>query len=227
MTHKAMFNEDIFVVIPAFNEAKSIACVVATVRQLGHNVVVVDDCSTDDTVAIASREGAHVLELPIHLGAWGGTQAGMRYALSMGAKNIVTLDADGQHRPEDIQSLCAATTEDVDIIIGACLERGSNARKVAWRLFRTLTGLNVYDLTSGFRLYTAKAARILIKRESLFFEYQDIGVLLLARSKGLRMKEVPVTMLPRAFGKSHIFQSWFQVFYYMIYTLFIVCVRRK
>ncbi len=220
-------NKELIVVIPAYNESATIERVIADVRRMGYPVIVVNDCSTDDTVAKAESAGAHVLDLPIRLGAWGGTQAGMRYALSMGAKYIITLDADGQHRAEDITCLHSALTEHTDIIIGACIERGSKARKIAWRLFRILTGLDIHDLTSGFRLYTIKAARELIKRESLFFEYQDIGILLLARAKGLRMKEVPVTMLPRAFGKSHIFQSWFQVFYYMMYTLLIVCVRRK
>ncbi len=219
-------NDQVFVVIPAFNESATITQIVKQVRSLNYNVVVVNDCSTDNTAKLAEQAGAIVLDLSLRLGAWGAIQTGMRYALYMGADIIITLDADGQHNPRDIEKLLNTLNSCVDIVIGSCTQRGSKARKFAWSLFRILTGLKIQDLTSGFRCYTSKAARILIKREGLLFEYQDIGILLLARKKGFIIKELDVHMLPRQIGASHIFSSWFKVAYYMFCTILISITRR-
>lgn len=236
-------------VIPAFNEEASIAAVVQQVRGQGIPVIVVDDASTDNTAAAARAAGASVLPLPLRMGAWAAMQAGIQQALRDGAQYIVTLDGDGQHQPEDIAALyaavradagtgtanashCAGCSEDigdaggVDCAIGSCPQRGSPARQVAWFFFRTLTGLRIRDLTSGFRVYNRRAARCLVRKEAMLSDYQDIGVLLLLRRYGMCLREVPVTMLPRSVGKSHVFSSWGKVVYYMIYSFVVSCSRR-
>ena len=94
------------VLIPAHNEEATVGDVVARVRRLWNlPVVVIDDCSTDRTVRIARGAGATVLPLTIQLGAWGAIQTGLRHALRQGYRIAVTLDADGQHDPEDIGTL--------------------------------------------------------------------------------------------------------------------------
>src|SRR4051812_15369922 len=97
-----------WVVIAAYNEAAVIENVVASVRAGGWNVVVVDDGSTDETVARAKAGGATVVRHSINLGQGAALQTGIDYALERGAANIVTFDADGQHDPADIPALIAA-----------------------------------------------------------------------------------------------------------------------
>ena len=225
-------SKSIFVVIPAFNEFETITMIVSKVSALGYPIVVVNDCSEDNTALLAEQAGANVLNLTEQAGAWRATQKGMEHALSLGAELIITLDADGQHRPSDINTLVAhlnALNEKehkCDIVIGSCPERGSKARHIAWQLFRLVTGLTMTDLTSGFRLYTAHAINTLIKAGSKKFLYQDIAILLLARKQGLKVAEVAVQMKPRIDGKSRIFSSWFKVAYYMMYTFLVILFRR-
>ncbi|HMY40796.1 MAG TPA: glycosyltransferase, partial [Marinagarivorans sp.] len=84
--------------IPAYNEEATVGAIVAQVRQLWRcPVVVIDDCSTDATIAVARAAGAIVLPLTLQLGAWGAMQTGLRYALRQGYRTAITLDADGQH----------------------------------------------------------------------------------------------------------------------------------
>ena len=215
------------VIIPAFDEEATIASIVVEVRTQGYPVIVVNDASADGTSAAAQSAGALVLDLPCRLGAWGATQAGMRQALRTGYQNIVTIDGDGQHPPGDISTLLAPIVENAaDIVIGSCVARGSIARHTAWSFFRALSGLRLKDLTSGFRAYSLAAARASLGAEATLADYQDLGILLLARRKSYRLQEVPVLMCPRIVGKSHVFSSWLKVAQYMIYTLIISCVRR-
>src|SRR4051794_38566269 len=96
-----------WMVIPAFNEARheTIATTVQSGRRAFPNVVVVDDCSCDGTCDLALRAGAHVCRHPVNLGQGAALATGIRYALDQGADEIVTFDADGQHRVEDAESM--------------------------------------------------------------------------------------------------------------------------
>lgn len=214
-------------VIPAFNEEASIGRLLDRMAALGLGpVLVISDCSRDDTVAVARRHGAQVLDLPLQLGAWGATQAGLRFAQRHGFDQVVTLDADGQHEPECIADLLAAQcNHQADIVIGTFPQRLSRARKLAWNWFRTLSGLRIEDLTSGFRLYDSRALRVLAAAEATLLDYQDVGVLLLARKYGLRIHETPVTMYPRIAGQSRVFSSWLTVAGYMVQTT-VLCLAR-
>lgn len=218
---------DTVAVIPAYNEVQAIAHVVRGVRDLGLSVIVADDASDDATGRMAREAGAHVLRLPFRMGAWSAAQAGLQHALCRGAAHIVTLDADGQHRAADITALLEPIfRNEADMTIGSCPGRGSPARRLAWRLFRTITGLRTEDLTSGFRAYNRRAARMALHSEAVLADFQDIGILLLARRRNLRLREVPVIMNLRTDGKSHVFSSWARVAYYMGYTFIIACARR-
>lgn len=213
-------------VIPALDEAASIADVVARVRALdGIDVVVVDDGSRDDTPRLAAEAGATVLRPPLRQGAWGAMQTGIRHAVRHGYAGVITLDADGQHEPAELPGLLRAAAAGADVVIGACPGRGTWARHLAWRYFRLLTGFAFEDLTSGFRYYNAKACYLLAREEATLLDYQDIGVLLLLRRAGLRVAEVPVTMNPRQHGASRIFHSWWSVARYMAETT-LLCLAR-
>ncbi|MDR3662286.1 MAG: glycosyltransferase family 2 protein [Mycobacterium sp.] len=111
---------DVWIVIPAYNEASVIGDVVADVRAVFPNVVCVDDGGSDDTGDRAFAAGAHVVRHPVNLGQGAAIQTGVEYARSQpGAQIFATFDADGQHRVKDvvlmIDRLCA---EDLDIVIG-------------------------------------------------------------------------------------------------------------
>lgn len=208
------------IIIPARDEARSIAAVIDEARvQSLCPLVVVDDASQDETVARAKAAGAKVLQLPLHLGAWGAIQTGLRYALRQDWEMAVTLDADGQHDPADISSLIAPLVADrADVVIGACSLRVSPARRWAWRWFRAISGIEVEDLTSGFRAYNRIAIERLCRPDATLLDYQDVGVLLILQRQRLRIMEVPVSMRARYDGKSRIFDSWWTVSRYMLRT---------
>lgn len=220
---------ELMVVIPARNEARTIGSLLQRLRAAGHHhIVVIDDLSNDGTGDIARREGARVLRPVLGLGAWGGMQTGIRYALQQGFETVITMDADGQHEVDELPTLLAAhgpNGEPVDVVIGAHPERASRLRHVAWAWFRWLTGLDVTDLTSGFRCYRARALPLLASDEATLLDYQDLGTLLLLRRSGLSVMEVPVRMNPRLDGISRIFNSWLSVTRYMAVTT-LLCLSR-
>jgi polyprenyl-phospho-N-acetylgalactosaminyl synthase len=111
---------DVWIVIPAFNEASVIGDVIADVRSVFGNVVCVDDGSRDDTGDRARRAGAHVVRHPVNLGQGAAIQTGVEYARSRpGANVFATFDADGQHRVKDVvRMIDRLTAEDLDIVIG-------------------------------------------------------------------------------------------------------------
>lgn len=217
------------VILPAFNEQKDIRAVVREIRRLSDfHVLVVDDCSTDRTVEIARAEGAQVIPLSQQLGAWGATQTGLRYACKRGYDFAMTMDADGQHEPVWIDKLFEPVLcGDADVSIGCCIRRGSRLRKVAWVMLKFASGLNMEDITSGFRVYNRRAMELLSKREATLLEYQDVGVLVLLKNAGLRLVDVNVTMLPRTSGTSRVYHSWLVVGYYMAHTLLLGFSKRR
>lgn len=213
------------VVLPARDEAATIGAVIASLRALDwQHIVVVNDQSCDETEAIARAAGATVLSPVLPLGAWGAMQTGIRYALRHGYQQVVTIDADGQHEPRYIQALLQAA-QDHDVVIGAHVERGSLARKIAWGYFRAITGFSIRDLTSGFRCYNHAACQVLADEEATLLDYQDLGVLLMLRHAGMRITEVPVEMYPRVTGPSRIFASWSRVARYMVESS-LLCLAR-
>lgn len=216
----------LLVVIPALDEAASIADVVTRVRARGDaEVLVIDDGSRDDTARLAAEAGAAVLQPPLRQGAWGAMQTGIRYAVRQGYAAVVTMDADGQHEPAELGHLLEAAAAGADVVIGACPARGSFMRHLAWRYFRVLTGFSFEDLTSGFRYYNLRACHVLARGEATLLDYQDLGVLLLLHRAGLRVQEVPVEMNPRQFGASRVFYSWWSVTRYMAETT-LLCLAR-
>lgn len=226
-TNAPLRSADCLAVIPARDEAATVATVVAGVRAaLGCAVLVVDDASTDATVARAREAGANVFTLPLGLGAWGATQAGIRYAQRNGFAGVITLDADGQHLPESLPRLFEAQASGgANVVIGTCVQRLSRAKRIAWQYLRTLTGLGLRDFTSGLRLYDGRAVEILAGPAASLLDYQDVGVLMLLAKNGLTIAETPVPMLPRREGHSRVFASWPVVARYMLHTT-VLCIAQ-
>jgi glycosyltransferase involved in cell wall biosynthesis len=220
-------NNKLVVLIPALNEEKNIREVIQGVRKaITAEIVVIDDASSDSTAMVARDEGAKVLPLLLRLGAWGATRTGIRYANRHFYEIAVTMDADGQHLPDSIAALIdPILSNQADIVIGSCTERGSVPRKLSWFFFRKITGLEVQDLTSGFRAYNAAAISMLMTADTALLDYQDIGVLLVLSKAGFRILEVPVRMRPRSSGHSRVFSSWWDVFRYLVITL-VLCLSK-
>lgn len=213
------------IVIPARNEANTLGPLLLELCSAGYDhVLVIDDLSEDGTGDIARAAGAMVIRPVLGLGAWGGMQTGIRYALQKGFARVVTMDADGQHEVSELSALLKAGMN-ADVVIGAFPQRASRLRRIAWDWFRFMTGLGVTDLTSGFRAYSSSALRELATGEATLFDYQDVGTLLLLRRAGLRIQEVPVVMNERTNGKSRIFNSWLSVGRYMAVTT-LLCLSR-
>jgi len=151
-------------VIPAYQEAATIAEVVSRLRAAmpGLPVLVVDDGSTDGTAALAAGAGAEVLGGAGNEGKGAALRAGMRAALGRGAGFVASLDGDGQHRPEDLPRLAAAMARDV-IVIGS--RRGASGQPAARRRANRVADFwiswaarhPIADSQSGFRIYPAAA----------------------------------------------------------------------
>ncbi len=210
--------DSVVILIPAKNEVQTVGKVIAEIKsKLSVTVVVIDDASTDDTINIARSAGAVVLSLPFSLGAWGAIQTGLRYANKYKFKIAITMDADGQHEANSLPILLDAI-QNCDVVIGAYPQRGSFSRKIAWQLFRKLSGIKLEDLTSGLRAYNNKAIKLLTSKSAILLDYQDMGVLILLHTAGLQVIEVPTLMYPRTNGHSRIFNSWWAVGKYMLCT---------
>lgn len=211
------------VIIPALDESLTIGEVVRGARVHGCDVYVVDDASNDDTGDLALSAGAEVLTLPFRSGAWCAVQAGLLHAMKKGQyEAFLTMDGDGQHDPACISQLTEALDSPDEVVVGSFPERGSIARRTAWRFFSILTRLPIQDLTSGLRLYGGRAAEALLSRRASMYDYQDIGVLLQLRRQGVTFNEVPVTMRARQSGCSRVFRSWAAVAVYMIRTCMLI-----
>ena len=216
------------IVLPAYNEANNIGSVLARLRAVTDaEAIVVDDHSDDETAAVARAAGATVLSMPFRFGAWTATQTGLRYAYRRGYDLVVTMDADGQHDPAQIDAVAAPILDgSAEVVIGACVSRASGLRRFAWRYLRVLSGLDIVDLTSGFRAYSRRAIAVAASWAATSFDYQDLGLLLLMRRKRLRVVERDVTMAQRLDGKSRVFSSWFAVAHYMAFSSILGASKR-
>lgn len=215
------------IVIPARNEAASILEVIQDIRsKVNIPIVVVDDNSLDNTFDLARQAGVMAIKLALPLGAWGATQTGLRFALQHGYTTVIAMDADGQHESAFLNDILHPLLhESADVVIGACPQRASRARRIAWAIFRWMAGFNLVDLTSGFRVYNQAALEVLTSPEATLLDYQDIGVLIMLFRAKLKIVEVSVHMRPRQNGASRIFSSWWTVLWYLAQTA-ILCVAR-
>ncbi len=230
LAQQVSFNgETTIILIPAFNESMVVGAVIKEIKaHCNLPIVVIDDASTDNTVAVAQNAGATVIPLPAQLGAWGAMQTGLRYALRHGYTTAVTMDADGQHAATSLNDLLAPVQEGVaDVSIGTFTRRGSLLRRIAWVMMKRASGLSLEDITSGYRVYNYTAIEVLASWRATLLDYQDIGVLLLLQSQGLRIVDVKVVMQERQNGRSRVFHSWMMVGYYMLQTLLLGISKRK
>lgn len=228
-----MTRQRLVAIVPAWNESGAIGKVVDEIRAYDPaiDVVVIDDCSTDDTAEVAEAHGATVLRLPFNVGIGGAVQTGFRYALAHGYQVAVRLDGDGQHAASEIPKLLAPLeTGDADLVIGSRFVdpggayRPPFARRIGIgvfaRLVSILGGQRVTDTTSGF----VAIDRMGIELFAAEFphDYPEVEATLVALRSGLRVKQVQVDMRERVTGSSSI--TFVRSLYYIVKVMLALLV---
>ncbi|MEZ4669633.1 MAG: glycosyltransferase family 2 protein [Anaerolineae bacterium] len=220
------------IIIPALNEEESIARVVARVRQqVPHaDVLVVNDGSADETGARAEAAGAFVLHMPYNVGIGASVQAGFQFAWMQGYEVVVRNDGDGQHDSREIGRMLAALgVGEADFIIGSrYIEKrgyvGTPMRRLGSRILASLItsiiGQPITDPTSGFIVCNRRAVQLCAQIYP--HDYPEPESLVLLHRAGLRLREMPVTMLPREGGQSSI--TVLRSGYYMLKVILAILV---
>ena len=161
---------DVWIVVPAFNEASVIGDVISDVRSVFDHVVCVDDGSRDDTGDVALRAGAHAVRHPVNLGQGAAIQTGVEYARQQpGAAVFATFDADGQHRVKDVvRMIDRLSAEDVDLVVGTrfadpgVVSHTPLVKRLVLRsaavLSRRSRTLGLTDAHNGLRVFNKKVA---------------------------------------------------------------------
>lgn len=204
-------NPDVSVVIPALNEAKVIGDVIKEVVDVlerngwRHEIIVVDDGSTDATVAVAVEAGARVIPHPYNKGNGAAVKSGIRAARG---ELLVMMDGDGQHHGKDIPKLLAPIrSEGYDMVVGARTSgtqqwHRAMANTVYNRFAGYLTGFKIRDLTSGFRAIRRELALQFCYLLPNTFSYPTTLSISIIRA-GYNLKFVDID-LSRRVGKSKI-----------------------
>jgi len=193
----------VVVVIPAFNEERRVKAAAHDAARFVHDVVVVDDCSSDRTAEMAAAAGAHVLRHRVNRGQGAALQTGTTYALEvLQADAIVHFDADGQMQGKEIPKLLEPILlQQADVVLGTRFGAGAEtnmplARKctlLGGLLFTYLvSGIRVSDTHNGFRALSREAAALLTITLDRMAHASEI--LDLIRAKRLRFTERPVTI---------------------------------
>lgn len=218
--HDITDDAGIWVVIPAYNEGALIGRTCTLARQHFRNIVVIDDCSGDDTGSLALAAGCHVCRHPINLGQGAALATGFKYAIAQGASIIVTFDADGQHGAADAMAMVGILrTAGCDVVLGSrFLGKADHmpvARRIVVRLAvaftRLTTGLHVSDTHNGLRAMTAQAAgRIRIRHNRMAHASEILSEI--ARL-GLDYREAPclITYSPYSLAKGQRLSGAFNI----------------
>ncbi|HER1267998.1 TPA: glycosyltransferase family 2 protein [Streptococcus pyogenes] len=224
------------IIIPAYNESSNIVNTIRTIESDApdFDYIIIDDCSTDNTLAICQKQGFNVISLPINLGIGGAVQTGYRYAQRCGYDVAVQVDGDGQHNPCYLEKMVEVLVQSsVNMVIGSRFItkegfQSSFARRIGIKYFTwliaLLTGKKITDATSGLRLID----RSLIDRFANHYpdDYPEPETVVDVLVSHFKVKEIPVVMNERQGGVSSI--SLTKSVYYMIkVTLAILVVRLK
>lgn len=227
----------ILIVVPCFNEEEAIATVVHEINQvknqfrLNLDVLVVNDCSTDNSMAVIRRLDCLYLDLPVNLGIGGAMQAGYKFAYRHGYDVAVQMDGDGQHPANELIKILKPLVEGKgDVVIGSrFLEKtgfqSTALRRVGINYFRRLNFMlirrSIYDSTSGFRAFNRQTLKIV--NDYYPDEYPEPESIVQFGLYKLRILEVPVTMRERQGGVSSI-NTGRAVYYMLKVTLGILFV---
>ena len=207
----------VWLILPTYDEAASLAAVIAAARAAlaaeDLHLLVVDDASPDGTGALAERLGAEVLHRPAKLGLGGAYVAGFAHALDRGAELICQLDADGSHEPAALVGMLALARGGADLVLGSRYVPGggiagwSPLRRAVSRAgcvyARAILRVPVRDLTGGMKVWRAPALRAIepatVRSQGYAFQ---VELTHRALRRGLRVVETPIVFRERGAGAS-------------------------
>jgi glycosyltransferase involved in cell wall biosynthesis len=196
--------------IPAFNEEKSIASIILQLKKKYETIIICDDGSSDLTGSIAKELGVTVIIHQKNLGYGAAIRSIFLKARELGIDALVTFDADGQHRIEDIESMLKPIKENkADIVIGSRFMQNNSKvpkyRKIGIKtitgLTNVATGLNVSDAQSGFRSYNKKSLENI--NPSDFGMGISTEILIKAKKMKLKILEIPIVILYEGDTSTH------------------------
>jgi glycosyltransferase involved in cell wall biosynthesis len=222
------------IIIPAYNESENIVGTVRDIEQKApdFDYIIINDCSTDNTLEICKQNHFNYVNLPINLGIGGAVQTGYKYAKEYGYDLAVQVDGDGQHDPAFLQKMADYLEEHkLDMVIGSRFItnegfQSSALRRVGivyfTRLIHMLTGETVTDPTSGLRMGGRKVIELFA--ENYPKDYPEPETAVTALNNGLKIEEIPVIMRARQGGVSSITMK--KSVYYMIKVTIAIIIER-
>lgn len=204
--------KSLMIIIPAYNEAENLEILLPQIPRniCGQDVgvIVIDDGSTDDTYHVALKHGCLAVRNIINRGQGGSSRLGYDLLAQFNVRVGMTMDADNQHRPEDIEPMIQPILNDeADLVIGSRIlggqAKGSRFRQIGIHLFSKMvsaaTGVKLTDCSSGFKAFRMEKMKQLHLKEE---QFQAAEVLLVAVKKHLRVTEVPIIIKNRDQGTS-------------------------
>lgn len=230
-------NKKTLIIIPAYNEEENLPRLFESLKNTEGNfdILVINDCSRDNTEAVCRSHGIKVVSLPVNLGIGGAVQTGYIYALRNNYDIAIQIDGDGQHDPKFMPYLVKRIEEGYHLCIGSrFIEnegfQSSRIRRIGIKYFswliRFLTGIRITDPTSGYRACSREVIRLFAYDYPKDYPEPETVVTVL-RNK-LKVCEMPVIMNAREGGKSSI--TNLKGIYYMIkvtLAIMIASISRK
>lgn len=222
------------IIIPAYNESENIKNTVENIKTNApdFDYVVINDCSTDNTLDILKENNYNYVSLPINLGIGGAVQTGYKYAMEHGYDVAVQVDGDGQHDPVFLKYMADYLKEhDLDMVIGSRFidKKGfqsSFTRRMGIVYFtiliRILTGKKITDPTSGLRM--AGKNVIALFADSYPVDYPEPETAVTAINNRMKIEEIPVIMKERQGGVSSITMK--KSVYYMVKVTLAIIIER-
>ncbi len=218
----------ILIIVPCYNEETNIKAVVSELLAVRErhgydlDVLVVNDCSTDQSIRVIRQLPCLYLDLPVNLGIGGAMHGGYKYAWRNGYDVAVQVDGDGQHPADELPKiLTPVLNNETDVAIGSrFIDRqgfqSTFTRRIGIQYFRwlnqALIDKTIYDSTSGFRAFNRRTLAVV--NDYYPDEYPEPEAIVQFGLHGLRMREVAVQMRDRQGGTSSINTS--RAFYYML-----------
>lgn len=222
------------IIIPAYNESKNIEKTIWKIKETSpeFDYVIINDCSTDNTLEICRKNNFNVINLPQNLGIGGAVQTGYLYAYRNGYDIAVQVDGDGQHDPAFLNQMAEYMEENkLDMVIGSrFIEKkgfqSSIIRRIGIRYFtaliKLLTGEIITDPTSGLRMINRNVIRLFSVQYPKDYPEPESVVAVIRRK--MKVGEIPVIMYEREGGVSSI--SVKKSVYYMIKVSLAILIER-
>ena len=219
----------VLMIIPAYNEAKSIVNTVKSLEAFKSDkhtldYIIINDGSKDNTREVCINNNLNFVDLPMNLGIGGAVQTGYKYALLNNYDVAIQFDGDGQHDANYIINLVEEIEKGYDIAIGSRFVKELSEFKSTWirrvginflsRLIKIVSGKRVYDPTSGFRASNKKIIEEFANEYPIDYPEPDTIVSII--KKGYKVSEIPVKMNERKEGTSSLTTNIFKPVYYMI-----------